>query len=152
MHSVRIVFYDKNGNAYFAVRGLGKVLPPLKWSLVIVCPFLNLAADIGADIANVELVHEQVFFEDGEHPSSRGWSSDGYLDNETTERYQKRDGGYNDCIMRIAMSMVDPSHYQLTWIGKRTKCNCQDYADALRRKYREIKDDPAVKCKCKQGD
>jgi len=50
------------------------------------------------------------------------------------------------------MSMVVPGHYQLTWIGKRTKCNCQDYADALRRKYREIKDDPAVKCKCKQGD
>ncbi len=35
--------------------------------------------------------------------------------------------------------------------GAKTKCNCQDYADALRAKYREIKDDPEVKCKCKKG-
>ncbi|MCQ2331272.1 MAG: RHS repeat-associated core domain-containing protein, partial [Paludibacteraceae bacterium] len=144
-----VVYYDKNGNAYFAVRGLGKVLPPLKWSHLFSCPFMKAAVDIAANMANVELVHEQIFFEDDKQPSSRGWSADGYLDNESSERYQKRDGGYDDCIMRIAMSLVDPSHYQLTWIGNRAKCNCQDYADALRRKYREIKDDPEVKCKCK---
>ena len=44
-----------------------------------------------------------------------------------------------------------PCYYQLTWIGKQSKCNCQDYASALRAKYHELENDPEVKCKCKKG-
>ena len=57
-----------------------------------------------------------------------------------------------DNIMRIAQSKVKPTHYQLTWVGSRSKRNCQDYADALRAKYHEIENDPEVKCKCKKGE
>ena len=60
----------------------------------------------------------------------------------------KRDGGYNDCVMHIAVENVDVTHYQLTWAGPRTKCYCQDYADALRREYKRLMQDPSVKCKC----
>ena len=84
-------------------------------------------------------------------PNSVGWGASGPTNGESAKGYTQRDGGYDDCIMRIAQSMVNPDHYQLTGLGAKTKCNCQDYADALRAKYREIKDDPEVKCKCKKG-
>ena len=77
-------------------------------------------------------------------PNSVGWGASGPTNGESAKGYTQRDGGYDDCIMRIAQSMVNPDHYQLTWLGAKTKCNCQDYADALRAKYREIKDDPEV--------
>jgi len=147
-----IVFYDKNGNAYFAVRGLGTVLPPLKWSSLFLCPFMRLAVDVAADIANVELVHEQLFFEDG---SNIGWGNDNEgkgvgktISDEPAGRYTKRDGGYNDCVMHMAVENVKVDHYQLTWIGPKTKCNCQDYCDKLRNEYRRLINDREVRCEC----
>ena len=150
-----IINYDKDGCAYFAIRGLGGG-PIIKWSWFFTCPFMNVAVDLAADALNVELVHEQLFFEDGGDLSSIGWGKDengnaDYLRNESSQRYTKRDGGYDDCIMRIAVGEVNPDHYQLTWIGANKKCNCQDYASALRAKYRELSNDPKVKCKCKKG-
>jgi len=147
--------YDKDGRAYFAVRGLGR-LPVLKWSNFVFCPFMKLAVDVAADQFNVELVHEQLFFEDGGDLYSIGWGTDArgnatYLKNETIDRYTIRDGGYDDCIMRIAVDMVNPTHYQLMWAGRNSKCNCQDYAAALRAKYRELENDPEVKCRCAKG-
>ena len=113
---------------------------------------MKIAVDIVADKLNVELVHEQLFYEDG---SNVGWGNDteglgvgAKIRNEPIYRYRRRDGGYNDCVMRLAESMVSVNHYQLTWMGNRMKCNCQDYADMLRAKYRELKNDPKVKCKC----
>ena len=147
-----IFFYDKNGNAYFAVRGLGKVLPPMKWSSLFVCPFMKMAADLAADALNVELVHEQLFYEDG---SNVGWGDDvdglgvgRKLTGESEKGYVRRDGGYNDCVMHKAEKEVKVDHYQLTWLGTQTKCNCQDYADMLRAKYRELINDPQVRCEC----
>ena len=151
-----IINYDKDGCAYFAIRGLGGG-PIIKWSWFFTCPFMKVAVDLAADALNVELVHEQLFFEDGGDLSSIGWGKDemngnaDYLRNESSQRYTKRDGGYDDCIMRIAVGEVNPDHYQLTWIGANKKCNCQDYASALRAKYRELSNDPKVKCKCKKG-
>ena len=148
-----IINYDKDGCAYFAIRGLGGG-PIIKWSRFFTCPFMKVAVDLAADALNVELVHEQLFFEDGGDISSIGWGKDGnadYLRNESSQGYTKRDGGYDDCIMRIAVGEVNPDHYQLTWIGANKKCNCQDYASALRAKYRELSNDPKVKCKCKKG-
>ena len=147
--------HDRGGCAYFAIRGLGK-LPILKWSYFVFCPFMKLAVDLAADALNVELVHEQLFFEDGGALSSIGWGTDGngnadYLKNETMHGYEKRDGGYDDCIMRFAVGMVNPDHYQMTWFGSQSKCNCQDYASALRAKYRELENDPEIKCKCRRG-
>ena len=150
-----IINYDKDGCAYFAIRGLGGG-PIIKWSWFFTCPFMKVAVDLAADALNVELVHEQLFFEDGGDLSSIGWGKDengnaDYLRNESSQGYTKRDGGYDDCIMRIAVGEVNPDHYQLTWIGANKKCNCQDYASALRAKYRELSNDPKVKCKCKKG-
>ena len=144
--------YDKDGRAYFAVRGLGKFLPPIRWSSFFSCPFMKITADLAADALNVELLHEQLFYGDGGSPSSIGWGEIGLMEDESPSRYVRRGREYDDCIMRIAQSKVKPTHYQLTWVGSRSKCNCQDYADALRAKYHEIENDPEVKCKCKKGE
>ena len=101
---------------------------------------------------NAEIAHEQLFFEDGKKdPMSIGWSSRGYLQNEKLDGYVIYDKGSDACIMREAVKRVKPDHYQMTWIGARSKCNCQDYADALRRKYGELEKDPKVRCKCRKG-
>mgnify|MGYP004663975285 CR=1 FL=1 len=149
-----IVNYDRNGCAYFAVRGLD-IFPIVKWSWIFTCPFMQIAIDIAADSLNVALVHEQLFFEDDGDLSSIGWGKDengnaDYIRNESMKGYIKQDGGYDDCIMRIAVGEVNPDHYQLTWFGKTSKCNCQDYASALRAKYQELLNDSKVKCKCKK--
>ena len=147
-----IVNYDKNGNAYFAVRGLGKVLPPVNWSWLFSCPFMKFAADVAADVANVQLLHEQLFFENG---SNIGWGNDDEglgvgkeIRDESSKRYARRDGGYDDCVMRKSVKEVNVGHYQLTWVGARTKCNCQDYADMLRVKYWELINNPKIRCQC----
>ena len=141
---------DKDGCAYFAIRGLGG-FPAVKWSSFVSCPFMKMAVDIAADMLNVELVHEQLFYGDGGQPSNVGWSKAGKLENESPNGYIRRGREYDDCIMRLAQAEVDPDHYQLTWFGGKSKCNCQDYADALRAKYHELENDPKVKCKCKKG-
>ena len=53
---------------------------------------------------------------------------------------------------RFAVGMVNPDHYQMTWFGSQSKCNCQDYASALRAKYRELENDPEIKCKCRKEE
>lgn len=154
--------YDKDGRAYFAVRGLGPIPTPLKWSDIMsglrsaMCPFASFsrqerdAIDKAADFNNIEILHEQLFFEDGKIPKSIGWSKSGYLNNESPDRYITTASGYDDCIMREAVLRVNPTHYQLSWLGRKGKCNCQDYAEALRRKYEEIKSERKVKCKCQK--
>ena len=160
--------YDKDGRAYFAVRGLGPIPTPLKWSDFMsglrsaMCPFAYFtqqerdAIDKAADLSNFEILHEQLFFEDGRIPNSIGWGKNEngigyYIENETNERYETKDDGYDDCIMRIAVSKVNPQHYQLSKLGSKTKCNCQDYADALRAMYRKLENDQKIKCGCKKG-
>jgi RHS repeat-associated protein len=160
--------YDKDGRAYFAVRGLGPIPTPLKWSDFMsglrsaMCPFAYFtqqerdAIDKAADLSNFEILHEQLFFEDGGIPNSIGWGKNEngigyYIENETNERYETKDDGYDDCIMRIAVSKVNPQHYQLSKLGSKTKCNCQDYADALRAMYRKLENDQKIKCGCKKG-
>ena len=149
-----IANYDRDGCAYFAVRGLG-IFPIVRWSWMFSCPFMKIAIDLAADSLNVALVHEQLFFEDDGDLSSIGWGKDengnaDYLKNESAKGYIRQDEGYDDCIMRIAVGEVNPDHYQLTWFGKNTKCNCQDYASALRAKYQELSNDPKMKCKCRK--
>ena len=162
-----VVKYDKDGRAYFAVRGLGPITKPLKWSDFMsgirsaMCPFASFtqkerdAIDKAADFNNIEVLHEQLFFEDGGNIKSIGWGNENggsYMYKENPNQYTKTDVGYDDCIMRLAVAEVSPTHYQLTWIGSKSKCNCQDYASALRAKYRELENDPEVKCKCKKGN
>ena len=105
-----------------------------------------------ADWLNAEILHEQLFFEDG---SNIGWGNDkdglgvgAKIVEKGDNGYIKRDGGYDDCVMRKAMMQVSPTHYQLLWFGRRMKCNCQDYADMLRQKYGELIKDKKVRCEC----
>ena len=47
------------------------------------------------------------------------------------------------------MAEVKLDHYQLLWFtGFKGKCNCQDYAQALRDKYKELIADECIRCKC----
>ena len=136
--------WDADGRAYFAVRPLHN------------CPFM-IQGSMGSylDVKNIEFLHEQLFFEDGGIFPTIGWGDDQegsgkgmYMLYEDPSQYQKRDGGYDDCVMREAVRQVQPSHYQMTIIGRATKCNCQDYAAALRAKYKVLENDHDVWCKC----
>ena len=126
--------WDADGRAYFAVRPLHN------------CPFM-IQGSRGSylDVKNIEFLHEQLFFEDGGIFPTIGWGDDQegsgkgmYMLYEDPSHYRKRDGGYDDCIMREAVRQVQPSHYQMTIIGRATKCNCQDYVSALRTKYKVL--------------
>ena len=84
-----ICMHDKDGRAYFAIRGLGG-LPIMKWSSLVSCPFMKHAIDLAADTLNIELVHEQLFYGDGGQPSNVGWSKTGKLENESPNGYIRK--------------------------------------------------------------
>ena len=101
-----------------------------------------------ADKLNIEMLHEHLFYDDG---GDVGYGKDGFLRRENRNEYSRRDKTeYDDCIMHEAEKLVSPPPYSLIGFGA-PKYNCQDYADALRRKYNEIKDDPKIKCKCRRN-
>lgn len=62
--------------------------------------------------------------------------------------YRVTSGGYDDCIMRIAVEQVKPAPYSAIGRLWNVKYNCQDYADSLRSKYHEIKNSKEVRCRC----
>jgi hypothetical protein len=95
------------------------------------------------DVTNIELSHEHLSFEDGKSRADIGFGRHGLFSGVDRWRIQTTDAGYNDCIMRIAVSeVVTPSFYCLT--GP----NCQDWATAVRTRYRAIKDLPYIKAQC----
>ena len=147
-----LLYYDKDGCAYFAKRKLS-VLP---WRIEAKdipggFPMLTSLGDSLADWLNIELQHEQLFMEDGR---TYGWDSRmKYMrDEKFSNGYVRTDPKtYDDCIMDEAIKRVKPTHYQLTWFGSNSKYNCQDYATALRREYSVLEKDKKVKCKCRKG-
>ncbi len=53
--------------------------------------------------------------------------------------------------MRLAVEKVSREQKPYSMLGIiGEKYNCQDYADALRARYLEIKNSQEVKCKCKK--
>lgn len=102
-----INIYDANGCAYFAKRALGGGRNgPISFGG-------NLTAfNDWLDRKNIELAHEQLFFQDGGMPSSVGYGKEN-LDGESMNGYVVTSGGYDDCVMRIAVEKVDPSPYSL---------------------------------------
>lgn len=136
------IFYDKNGCAYFIKRRLDN----LPW-----IDYFSQHAD--RDIANTELVHEQLIFEDSQTPSDYGYGPSGIHTNDDAwknRRWVRVPGSYNDCIMRKAVSKVQPLPYSLLGNKKNgiPKYNCQNYADELRSKYNELLRDSCVRCEC----
>jgi len=147
-----VINFDKDGCAFFAKRRLS-VMPwrieakDIPGNLLII----NSFADLLADLLDIELQHEQLFMKDGR---TYGWDSRmKYMrDEKYTREYVRTDRKtYDDCIMDEAIKRVKPTHYQLTWIGPRSKYNCQDYATALRREYSALEKDRKIWCKCKKG-
>ena len=143
--------YDKDGRAHFEVRRLSALPAILNYScfaqIIGIVPSMIL--DFGlADKLNIEMLHEHLFYDDG---GDVGYGKDGFLRRENRNEYSRRDKTeYDDCIMHEAEKLVSPPPYSLIGFGA-PKYNCQDYADALRRKYNEIKDDPKIKCKCRRN-
>ena len=139
--------YDKLGCAYFALRKLKGFywLGPLSHNPLF-------------DFLNIEIAHELVFLEDGGTVNDFGFSDRGVGQEDSIDissmKYHKTDEGYNDCIMRKAIEQVKfTGHsYSVFWgIPRIVKCNCQDYASALRRKYYELSSDPKIRCECGMG-
>ncbi len=141
-----VLHFDKDGRAYFALRRLkGFIWIP------------GLSRNPLLDAFNIEVAHELVFLEDGGTEGNSGFSAMGVLPEDTQgETYYRTDGGYNDCVMRKAIAQVKgrfTGHsYSVVWFAPHAvKCNCQDYATALRRKYSELVSDKKVRCECGLG-
>ena len=139
-----IVNYDTDGRAFFAVRRLkiGSFNVPMG----------NVYAQGGGflDRHNIQILHEQLFFQDDNQPISVGFGSKD-VTGESFDGYVATLGGYNDCVMRKATEQIKFSghNYAAFWfMGHIRKCNCQDYCSALRSKYNELIKDKNVRCEC----
>lgn len=138
-----IMLIDPDGLAYFAKR-------PLKgssWKGSASCNPVD-------DYFNTEISHEQLFFEDGKSPSNVGFfdSDGGTLKTEPNPAgYQCKSGSFNDCIMRKAYQNVPSQPYCLLGKpGSVEKFNCQTWAEAVRKEYNKLANDPKIKCECKK--
>ena len=93
-------------------------------------------------------------FEDNGETTGAGYFGDSQVHEDSNwknVRWVRVPGWYNDCVMRKAVDQVNPKPYSL--IGnvftRKEQYNCQDYADDLRAKYRELMRDKKVRCECK---
>ena len=129
-----IVNYDRDGCAYFIKRSI----------------FALLYQTAQRDIDNQEWAHEQLIFEDGGTPSDVGFFDDNQVRKDPGWRdsriWVRVPGHFNDCVMRKAVGRVSPKKYKMR--GK-NHYNCQDYAEALREKYKELIRDKKIRCECK---
>jgi RHS repeat-associated protein len=122
-------FIDPQGLAYFGMR-------PLNGMPIMI---LNFA------LGRWQVAHENLFFEDGASPDNLGYSPSGVTPDPFPGGYIETDGGYNDCVMRlaVAMNMWPAPKYSLL-------CNnCQAWAAAVRLSYNRLINDPATRAKCK---
>ena len=124
---------DPSGLAYFAYRPLQPLFP-----LLLLSPLLG---DLRLQIA-----HEQLFFEDGRSPSDLGFSRAGVTPDNFPFGYRRIDGGYDDCIMRLAVAMN-------MWPGEAYGLicnNCQAWGAAVRATYQMLQNNPAAQNICSQ--
>jgi RHS repeat-associated protein len=90
-----------------------------------------------ADKGNYELKHEHGFYEDGTGDNV-GLFKDGLKRDQDITKYKLDETHFDDKRMRQAEESLDPGDYKLCkWGGKSN--NCQDYADALRERYRFLR-------------
>jgi RHS repeat-associated protein len=135
-----VLYFDKYGLTYFALRPLSG------W------PWIPIASHNPLDDwANTEISHEQIFFEDGKSPSNVGFFNDSTVRSDGSSLlsgYRKIRTGYNDCVMRIAVAQTPTKPYSLLGWGKLKKFNCQDFAEAVRRKHSELVRRSSIRKKC----
>jgi RHS repeat-associated protein len=116
-------------SAYFAKRPLMALIS----SGLSVLGYLSQLVE-ESDIYNVEMMHEQIFFNDGKEPSNLGYIGDRIQsdDPEHFKYYQKSAIGYNAIRLRKAVAKVESRGVpQWTLIYY----NCQDFAADVRREY-----------------
>jgi len=146
-----LFYYDKDGRAHFEVRKLSGAPGILKYSYFVpvigIVPALILDCGV-ADMANIEILHEHLFYDDG---TNVGYGSNGEFSERDRRGYVRRDKReYDDCIMKEAQKRVPKRSYSLIGFGSDPKFNCQDYAESLRREYNKIKNSKEIKCKCRK--
>ena len=90
-----------------------------------------------ADKGNYELKHEHGFYEDGSDDNV-GLFKDGIQRDQDISKYKLDETHFDDKRMRQAEKSLDPGKYKLIKGGGKSN-NCQDYADALRERYRFIR-------------
>jgi hypothetical protein len=91
-----------------------------------------------------------LFFQDGNAPISVGFGAQD-VNGESFDGYVATQGGYNDCVMRIAVENVKPKQYSLLGSFMVSKYNCQDYCSDLRREYFRLIFNNSVRKKCCVG-
>lgn len=137
-----INFIDSTGLAYFGKRPVGSTP-----SWLAKGPGTNSLDDS----LNTELVHEQIFFEDGKFQSNLGFFSKGGIwnvpggvgpddPNRLGEYWRSDPRTYDDALMREAVRNVGDGNYCL--LGS----NCQDWAEKVRREYERLERARRGKC------
>ena len=131
-----VKYIDPDGKFHFAKRNLDGA----PWLGI----FSNNPLD---DLFNTEISHEHGFFDDGTGDNIGYFGLDGHVDwnSEDENNFQYSDSiYYDDDLMRKAIEEVGPkkNKYKLFFFGKigpgDKKFNCQDYCDAIRKKYNEL--------------
>ncbi|WP_353616779.1 RHS repeat-associated core domain-containing protein [Desulfovibrio sp. Huiquan2017] len=89
------------------------------------------------DKNNMELAHEQGFYEDGTGDNV-GLGKHGKMEKEDIAKYKLDDKHYDDKRMRRVEKSVPSGRYNLCGIDG-NKNNCQDYADRLCKRYELLK-------------
>jgi RHS repeat-associated protein len=110
-----LMYIDPTGNAYFAIRQLDPIGVPIP--------------------IEGPLYHEQVFFEDGKQPPNDGYFDTGVHEDYSGLPYIKTQTGFDDCVMRKALSEVKKIFDTRASSYSLPNHNCQDYAAALREAY-----------------
>jgi hypothetical protein len=83
------------------------------------------------DENNLELKHEQGFYEDGSGDNI-GFSKDGMLRDERVNEYQLGERQWDDSRMRRSEKTTPEGQYNVF------QNNCQDYADRLKKRYQQL--------------
>ena len=152
-----LIFLDKDGQAFFAVRKLDAFDKIYNWS-----ELTGLPKDIDdfANDRNNELLHEQLFYGEPEDPgNSTGWASNSklqvigrgdFIHEPFSDLYRVTSRGYNDCVMAKAENKVGKPPYYLLFgpLWGVPQSNCQDWAQSVRDMYYKLLEDPKVVCEC----
>ena len=138
-----LAYQDINGLAYFAKR----VLDGQSWSD-------RFSTNATLDKFDMEWSHEQLFYGTPAKPlEDVGYFDDGKVKQDPIRKkyqYVVTDSGYDDCIMKKAVSLVKPKRYSAVFAFLPWFDNCQSYAAKLKAKYRELASDKKIQCECQK--
>ena len=127
-------YRDAFGEAVLATRGLGHTWKITKYTPGIILPVIGPAI---TEIGNWGVYHQHIFYED-EKGGNVGYSKKGCFTEMSDDGYDRSPWHYDDATIRKAVDELlksgdwDPEDYDLI------KHNCQDFCDAIIKKYGEL--------------